>query len=154
MAALFDNKDAKKPGTGSLTEPKAGDAKPLGGPASQGDNPENQHTAEGVTPDTGNQVDEVPNPGPDHEAVLRSAKHAGAAGALGKDDDELEEIGQRVAQARRLVAKRNRSTDPGEVKSIDSELEGLGFASPVATTEYQREVDAPVGRRAPGASKA
>lgn len=146
MAALFDPKDPKQ----SRTDVKDG-------PAPQQTNPDAQNTAKGVTPGPLRSPEgdsEVPNPGPDHEAVLRSAKHAGAAGALGKDDDELEEIGQRVAQARRLVAKRNRSTDPGEVKSIDSELEGLGFASPVATTEYQREVDAPVGRRAPGASKA
>lgn len=147
MAALFDPKDPKQ----SKTDVKDG-------PAPQQTNPDAQNTAKGVTPGPlrspeGEQV-EVPNPGPDHEAVLRAAKHAGSAGALGKDGDELEEIGQKVAQARRLVAKRNRSTDPGEVKAIDGELEGLGFAAPVATTEYQRESDAPAGRRAPGASRA
>src|SRR4051812_42625305 len=105
MAALFDPKDPK---TGSKAEPKPGDAKVLGGPASQGDNPDDQHTAKGVTPDTQNAEELThPYPGPDHEAVLRAAKWSGAQGALGKDDDELEDIGQKVAEARALVAQRN-----------------------------------------------
>ena len=147
-----------KPGVGpDPTSKPAG--QPLGKPAPQQTNPDAQNTAEAVVPPglDAHSGEEVPNPGPDHEAVLRAAKHASAAGAgdyFGVGEDKLEEIGQDVAKARRLVAKRNRSTDPGEVKSIDAELEGLGFASPVATTEYQREVNAPVGRRAPGSDKA
>jgi hypothetical protein len=148
-----DNKGNERPGTGSLTEPKAGDAKVLGQPASQGDSPKDQHTAKGVTPDTQN-ADEIvtPWPGPDHEAVLRAAKHAGTAGALGKEDDELEEIGQKVAEARALVAQRNRTTDGNRVKEIDNRLNELGFANPVATTEAQRRGLEPLGRQEPGAS--
>ena len=140
-------------GTGSKAEPKPGDAKVLSGPASQGDNPKDRHNAKGVTPDTQNRDEVVtPWPGPDHEAVLRAAKHAGALGALGKDDDELEEIGQKVAEARALVAQRNRTTDGGKVKEIDAKLNELGFANPVATTEAQRRGLEPLGRQEPGAS--
>jgi hypothetical protein len=131
---------------------KAHDAKPLGHPAPQGDDPKVAHTAEGVTPDTQNSEDVVvPYPGPDHEAVLRAAKHAGAAGALGKDDDELEEIGQKVAEARALVAQRNVTTNGNRVKEIDDRLNELGFANPVATTEAQRRGLEPLGRQEPNA---
>lgn len=137
-------------------DPNVKPGKPLGKPAPQQTNPDAQNTAEAVVPPglESKESEPVPNPGPDHEAVLRAAKHAGASGAFGWKEEELEETGQKVATARRLVAKRNRSTDPGEVKAIDAELEGLGFAAPVATTEYQREANAPVGRRAPGSDKA
>jgi hypothetical protein len=70
----------------------------------------------------------------------------------GKDDDELEEIGQKVAEARALVAQRNRTTDGNRVKEIDSRLNELGFANPVATTEAQRRGLEPLGRQEPGAS--
>jgi hypothetical protein len=148
-----DNQGNRRPGTGSLTEPKPGDAKPLGHPAPQGDDPKVARTAEGVTPDTQNAEEIVtPWPGPDHEAVLRAAKWAGAQGALGKGQDDLEEIGQKVAEARALVDQRNRTTDGNRVKEIDNRLNELGFANPVATTEAQRRGLEPLGRREPGAS--
>jgi hypothetical protein len=152
----FENKSAanegnKRPGTGSLSEPKPGDAKVLSGPASQGDNPKDRGDAKGVVPDTQNPEEIVtPYPGPDHEAVLRAAKWAGAQGALGKDVDDLEETGQKVAEARALVDQRNRTTDGNRVKEIDARLNELGFANPVATTEAQRRGLEPLGRQAPG----
>lgn len=134
---------------------KAHDAKPTGGPNPQGDDPKVAHTAEGVTPDTQNAEDLVtPWPGPDHEAVLRGAKHAGAAGWDPLGEGELGKVGEKVAEARALVAQRNRTTDGGEVKKIDAKLNELGFANPVATTEAQRRGLEPLGRREPGASKA
>lgn len=145
MSPIFDNRTEKT---------AAGQGKPgesLGKPAPQGDNPDNQHTAKGVVPPGLESVEPAPIPAPavDHEAVLRSAKHAGAAGALGKDDDELEEIGQRVAEARALIEQRNRATDGNRVKEIDAKLESLGFTAPVATTEAQRRGLEPFGRQAP-----
>lgn len=131
------------------------DAKVLNRPAPQGDNPDDRGTAKGVVPNTQNPDQVVtPYPGPDHEAVLRAAKHAGSMGALGKSDDELAEIGERVAEARALVAQRNATTDGGRIKEIDAKLEELGFANPVGTTEAQRRGLEPLGRRAPGSSKA
>lgn len=134
---------------------KAYDAKPLGGPNPQGDNPEFAHTAEGVTPYTQNAEEIVtPWPGPDHEAVLRAAKWAGAQGALGKEVDDLEDIGQKVAEARALVAQRNVTTDGSKVQEIDDRLNELGFANPVATTEAQRRGLEPLNRQAPGKTTA
>jgi hypothetical protein len=148
-------KPEARPGTGSLAEPKPGDAKVLGGPAPQGDNPKDKGTALGVTPNTQNAEEIVtPWPGPDHEAVLRAAKYAGAQGAGGKHVDDLESIGQDVAEARALVAQRNVTTDGSRVKEIDARLNELGFANPVATTEAQRRGLEPLGRQQPGASKA
>lgn len=130
---------------------KAYDAKPLGGPNPQGNDPKFANTAEGVTPYTQNAEEIVtPWPGPDHEAVLRAAKFAGSMGALGKGDDELENIGQKVAEARALVDQRNRTTDGSKVKEIDARLNELGFANPVATTEAQRRGLEPLGRQEPG----
>jgi preprotein translocase subunit SecD len=58
----------------------------------------------------------------------------------------LEEIGQKVAEARALVAQRNRTTDGNRVKEIDNRLNELGFANPVATTEAQRRgLEEPLG---------
>lgn len=148
-------KPEARPGTGSLSEPKPGDARVLGGPAPQGDNPKDRGTALGVTPNTQNAEEIVtPWPGPDHEAVLRAAKWSGAQGALGKPQEELEEVGQRVAEARALVAQRNVTTDGGRVKEIDDRLNDLGFANPVATTEAQRRGLEPLGRQEPGSTKA
>lgn len=144
-------KPEARPGTGSLSEPRLGDAKVLGGPAPQGDNPKDKGTALGVTPNTQNAEEiETPWPGPDHEAVLRAAKWSGAQGALGKGQDDLEDIGQKVAEARALVDQRNRTTDGGRVREIDDKLNELGFANPVATTEAQRRGLEPLGRQEPG----
>lgn len=142
MAPIFENKGDKKPGES------------LGKPAPQGDDPKVSHTAEGVIPPglESKEGDPIgPPPGDDHDSVLRAAKHAGAAGHALLGVDDVEEIGNKVAKARRLVAKRNLSNDAGEVKKIDAEIEALGFTSPYATTEAQRSTDAaPAGRRAPG----
>ena len=128
---------------------KGGEPKTLSGPAPQGDNPADKHTAKGVVPPTSVETEPVPYPGPDHEAVLRAAKWAGAQGALGKADDDLEDIGQKVAEARALVAQRNSTTDGGRIKEIDAQLNELGFAAPVATTEAQRRGLEPLGRHEP-----
>jgi hypothetical protein len=134
---------------------KAYDAKPLGGPNPQGNDPKFANTAEGVTPYTQNAEEITPPwPGPDHEAVLRAAKWSGAQGALGKPQEELEEVGQKVAEARALVAQRNVTTDGSRVKEIDDRLNDLGFANPVATTEAQRRGLEPLGRQEPGSTKA
>jgi hypothetical protein len=155
-ASVSNPAPASKPAAREDNRPesvKAYDAKPLGGPNPQGNDPKFANTAEGVTPYTQNAEEIVtPWPGPDHEAVLRAAKVAGTAGALGKEDDELEEIGQKVAEARALVDQRNRTTDGNRVKEIDNRLNELGFANPVATTEAQRRGLEPLGRREPGAS--
>lgn len=137
-------------------DPNVKPGKPLGKPAPQGNDPKYSGTAEAVVPPglESKESEPVANPGPDHEAVLRAAKHAGASGAFGWKEEELEETGQKVAQARALVAERNRSTDGSRVKAIDAELEKLGFAAPVATTEAQRRGLEPLDRHAPGASKA
>jgi hypothetical protein len=153
-ASVSNPAPASKPREDNRPESvKAYDAKPLGGPNPQGNDPKFANTAEGVTPYTQNAEEIVtPWPGPDHEAVLRAAKVAGAQGALGKHEDDLEDVGQKVAEARALVDQRNRTTDGNRVKEIDNRLNELGFANPVATTEAQRRGLEPLGRREPGAS--